>query len=200
MWNHFWAGDKLKKAEYLAALKSELAVFNEVEANEVIRDQEEYIVEAIKSGRDEESVVKALGSPKDLAQELKASYQINKATHEEKILPKFKSVLKAILALCVLAPFNLIFVVGPFFGAIGVLVAIWAVALTISALGLGGVPFSLLGIANVALFSTIMFSSLALFCFGILCLVGSFVLTKYFLTFTASYLKWNYQFITGEQR
>lgn len=188
----------MNKNEYLSSLKQELDSMPDAEKNEILRDQEEYINEAIKSGRAENNVVEALGSPKELAQELRAHFQINKASDEKKIIPKLRSTLDAVLALCILAPFNLIFVLGPFCGFIGFLLAVWGAAFALFLSGLAASLFSFLFIPQFIFFITMFFGSLAIAGLGALGLLGSYEFTKWFLKLALSYLRWNIKFISGE--
>lgn len=189
----------MRKNEYLRQLTDELQGLPESEINEILRDQQEYISEALKSGRHEDEVIRSLGTPKELAKELKAHHQIRSAVTEKKLMPKINKVLKATLAIGVLTPFNLIFVLGPFLGVCGVLLACWAVSAAMIALGLGGVGLAFLSFpAGAFLFLTLLFSSFAGLGMGLLFLVACYFLSQWFLRGLLQYLKWNFDLIIGE--
>lgn len=188
----------MNKEQYLERLKLQLSNLSESDINEIIRDQEEYINEGLRQGRAEGDIIKSLGDPTDLAKELKATSQIHSAGKEEKLLPKTNRLLKAIGATLVLTPFNLIFVLGPFCGLIGILVAFWSVSFTLGLMGLVFIPTSLITIGSgVTIFLFSLFTSIAITGFGILFLVSSYYLTLGLYKLFIRYLKWNVDFITG---
>lgn len=190
----------MTKSEYMNQLKQELTGLPVAEIDEIIRDQEEYITEAVRAGRSESEVLQSLGSVQEFSKELKVNHQIKLAAGETRFVSKLDKVLKAIFAICVLAPFNLIVVLGPFLALCGVLIVVWSLAISATLVGLSGVGVSFLTIAKgLFIFLTILFGSLTVIGFSLLCLVGCYYLTIGFLKGTLHYLKWNFEFITGEK-
>ena len=189
----------MTKNEYLKLLKKELAGLAESDISEIIRDQEEHITEGLRSGRSENDVISSLGLPSEFAKELKINHQIKSATNETKLLSKINKVFRAILAVCVLAPFNLIIVLGPFLALCGILVTFWSIAASGVAIGLAGVGISLFAIPfNFILFLAIAFSSLTTIGFSILFFIGCYYISLWVLKGTLNYLKWNLDFVIGD--
>lgn len=189
----------MTKSEYLQLLKKELTGLAEPDINEIIRDQEEHITEALRSGRSESDVITSLGSPSEFARELKVNHQIKSATNETKLLSKTNKVFRAILAVCILAPFNLIIVLGPFLALCGILITLWTIAASGVAVGLAGVGISFFTIPfNFMLFLTFVFSALTTIGLSILFLIGCYHITLWILKATLHYLKWNFDFVIGD--
>jgi uncharacterized membrane protein len=157
------------------------------------------MAEGLRSGRSENDVISSLGLPSEFAKELKINHQIKSATNETKLLSKINKVFRAILAVCVLAPFNLIIVLGPFLALCGILVAFWSIAASGVAIGLAGVGISLFAIPfNFILFLAIAFSSLTTIGFSILFFIGCYYISLWVLKGTLNYLKWNLDFVIGD--
>jgi uncharacterized membrane protein len=192
----------MTKSEFLNQLKSELKGVPQNEIDDIIRDQEEMIREAVTSGRTEDSVLRGLGHPLELAKNLKAEIKIVKADEQKNLAPKMKAVLGAIGALLVLAPFNLIFVLGPFMALVAVILSGWIVAAALAAVSFIMFWFSL---TNEVIMSS-GFSSVASILFLVLSALGLscvFVGIMYFVSLfaakiTIKYLKWNFNFINKQ--
>jgi uncharacterized membrane protein len=191
----------MNRTEFLEALRKNLSHLPATEAEEIIRDQDEYIRDAVRSGRSEEEVVKGLGDPSNFAGSLSAEAKIEKAEQATTIRQQSKSAFSAALALIVLAPLNLIFVLGPFIGVCGILVGGWALS--------GGILIASVAVLGAfivkGMFFTVgvmaMISSL-FFLLGIIGLsaLGAIVMlkmTEVFLTGTIAYLRWNLNFVRG---
>lgn len=192
----------MNKSEYLNQLRKEMGGMSFSDIEDIIRDQEEYFRDALSSGRDESQVISSLGDPAQIAKELKAEHQIKVATIEENFLPKTKNIFKAIFALCVLAPFNLIFVFGPFLGLCGVLLALWSVGCAAIIVSLAVAVTAAIAIFMVSplLGITLFFACVGAFGASILYLCAIFFLTSWFLKMTVAFLKWNIQFITNQAK
>lgn len=189
----------MNKQEYIHQLKKELQGLMQSDIDDIIRDQEEYFREAASSGRDEASVIHSLGPPAALAKELKAEYQIKVAANESKIPAKIKGIFKAILALCVLAPFNLIFILGPFLAVCGFLFAFWVVDAVFGVLSLAGIVASLAVALMISPLVGItgLFGGLTVFGFSLLFFCAMYYATSGFMKVMVSFLKWNINFVTG---
>ena len=104
----------MKKEEFLKQLDLSLVGISLHERQDILRDQEEYIREAVSAGRNEESVIASLGSPKELATNLSVDTKIQKAVKTDAFGKQIQNTFSAVLAILALAPLNLIFVLGPF--------------------------------------------------------------------------------------
>ncbi len=189
----------MTKVDYLNQLRNALQSINETERKEILQDQEEYIQDAIRSGRKEEDVVLALGSVNDFVKELTINTQIASAASEKNIFSQFKKILKAILMIGVLAPFNLIFILGPFCGLVGVLVAIGAVATAVIICAIVALFVSFIFLGHFPLFLTVLFGSLGLLSASVLIAYGFYFLTKWCFQISIKYIEWNLKLITGDK-
>jgi uncharacterized membrane protein len=191
----------MKRHEFISQLKTELAGLPSNEIDDIIRDQNEMLDDAMASGRSEEDVVQSFGSPKELANSLKAEIKIDHAAGQKHLGNQVKGAVGAVGALLVLAPFNLIFVLGPFCALAGILFGGWAASLAIGlvALALLVVFFTKLIFvsATASVYFAILFAFLALLGIGYLLLMAMYSVTRFILNIVISYLRWNLNFITS---
>lgn len=189
----------MNRHEYIRQLRTALNGLPQFEIDDIIRDQEEMLTDAINSGRTEESVIQALGSATELAKTLKAELKIDQAVGERQLSKKLKGVFGALGALLVLAPLNLIIILGPFMAILGVVFSGWvlATAVGLSAIGLLGLFFTevlSLGAGlwvNLSLFFG-FFSVIGISLLGILLM---YFITQWLIKMILSYFKWNLNFI-----
>lgn len=192
----------MKRQDFIRNLRNELFGLPTVDIEDIIRDQEEMINDALKAGRTEEAVVQSFGDPKELARSLKAEIKIEKANDEKTLGKQVRGVFGAVGALLVLAPFNLIFVLGPFLAVIGVTFAGWVVAIAMGAvavvlLGAFLLEFMFLGTALTVQLST-FFTFLGFIGLAALFVVGMYYVTKIIFKLILSYLRWNLNFIQNQ--
>ena len=196
----------MTQKEFIFQLRLQLAGLPTAEVDDIIRDQEEFIRDACAAGRTEESVVAALGTPADLARNLKAEIKIEnaeekifKATEEKHLSEQMKGVFGAVGAVLVLAPFNLIFVLGPFTALMGVLFGGWVTAVTLAlvAIVLIIVFFGYLVFVpgGGVLYIAMLFGFLALLAAGCFMLGLMYMVTQFVVKMILRYLRWNISFI-----
>jgi uncharacterized membrane protein len=116
----------MTKQEFLAALASALERIPESERNDIVRDYEEYFIDAQSAGRSDAEVIAQLGQPAQLAKQLIADRHL---THAQNNLT-FATFLKATLAVVSLTFFNLVFILGPLIGVVGVLFGMWVTSIS----------------------------------------------------------------------
>jgi uncharacterized membrane protein len=114
----------MNKEQYLRLLESELQGIDRNERQEILAEYREHFEIALSEGRDEASVALALGNPKTLAKEIKAQTLIVQATEEV----NWKKLFHAIFTATSLGFFNLVIVIGPLFGVLGILGGLYAAA------------------------------------------------------------------------
>lgn len=192
----------MKRAEFISELRKELIGIPKVDIEDIIRDQEEMINDAIAAGRNETAIIYSFGDPKELAKSLKAEIKIDQATDEKKLSKQVRGVFGAVGALLVLAPFNLIFVLGPFLAVLGITFAGWAVAMALGLvalvmMGTFFAEFIFLGSALTVQLST-FFTFLGCIGLAALFVVGMYSITKFIFKLILSYLKWNLNFIKNQ--
>ena len=189
----------MKSQEFLSQLRGALSHLPKAEVDEIMRDQEEYIRDAVRAGRSEEAVIDSLGSPSAFAAGLLTESKIQKAEGSTTLKKQVGNTFGAIFAIIALAPLNLIFVLGPFLGIAGGIVGGWAAAagILVASIALIGAFFAKLIFIPVgfwAHFSSLFFA-LGTVGAGVLGLIMMAAITKLFLQLTVSYLKWNLNFI-----
>lgn len=185
----------MTREQFLEELKRELAHLPESERAEILRDQEEYLRDAVASNRDEAAVVAALGSPKAFAANLSASAKIQSAEASPRLNQQVSSTFGAVIAVLALAPLNIFFVLGPFMTLVSINVAGWIVAACIllgSTAALGYWLFKLVFVsAGAFTHLSSLFFILGCAGAGVLALWAMYRITAAFVRVTLSYLKWN---------
>lgn len=150
-----------------------------------------------KKKQTEEQICKNLGDPKTIAKEFKTTSLVKEA---EKDLT-FSNVMRVILATVGLGFFNLVFVLGPFIGAIAVLFSFFITAFAIVISGFSTIfavilspmlPMIEIGINPT---SAILFG-ISSICGGSLMAIATYYLSKLFLKLTIKYIKLNFNIIT----
>jgi uncharacterized membrane protein len=192
----------VKKVDFIAELRSNLGSFSGEEREDIIRDQEEYIRDAISAGRDEEAVIDSLGDPRVLAGQLTVQTKIDRVEKSSRLPVQMRNLFGAVRAILALAPFNIIFVLGPFLFLFAMNMAGWAVsfAMLLSAVAVLGVFLFKLSFFVVGMYTHLsaLFLCLGLIGLGCLGVMLMFTLTRFFFNATATYLKWNLKVIEGK--
>lgn len=188
-----------RKEEFLATLKTRLSHLPSAERDEILRDQEEYIRDAVSSGRSEEEVIRSLGSPEVFAESIPAQSKIEKAEKASGLKEQVGDTLKATLAVIALTPFNLFIVLGPFITAISLLGSGFMAGAALaggSVIGLFAFLFHYLFLkSGWALNSSAFFLILGLITGGVALILLMTVLTRTFTQLTLRYLRWNLKLI-----
>lgn len=114
----------MTKQLYLKQLRLQLRGLSQAEIDDIIKEYNDYFVEAEASGLSEEEVIDQLGSPAVIAQEIKRETRPNRSTIEQ------------ILVVIALIFLNLTIVIGPVLGIIGSFFGVYfaTVVLTIAPL------------------------------------------------------------------
>lgn len=201
----------MDKSTFLKRLDERLRFLADAERKDILYDYEEHISAAMENGESEVEVISKLGSPELIARQ----YTVSKVIKTAETNRTSGNILRAVLASLGLGFLNLVFVVGPFFGILGVLIGIYAVAFgfAVSGVAIAGVGlFGLFG-GDLGLFvhlgQSISYNSdvfsVGLFGLGVffgalggLIGIGSAWLTKWFYKGTLEYLKLNLRVIKGE--
>ena len=189
------------KTEFLQILGQHLARLPESERADILRDQEEFFRDALASGRTEADVIGSLGDPKQLAKTLIAEAKLTGAetSSNSSLRTQMGTTMRAVIAIVTLAPFNLIFVLGPFLGLLGCLVAGWAVGASFLIAGGAAVfflvtelvPLSASTYAHIASF--LLSLGVVMFSFSFLALMAW--VSSWVASLTVRYLRWNLDLI-----
>ncbi|MFM7680230.1 MAG: DUF1700 domain-containing protein, partial [Roseiflexaceae bacterium] len=117
----------MTKQQFLAELTKELDNLPADERRDIVRDYEEYFVDAELAGRSDAEVITTLGQPAQIAKQLMANRHL--ATAKKHLT--FGSFLKATLAVLSLTFFNVVFVLSPLMSIVGIILALWVVSIAL---------------------------------------------------------------------
>ena len=191
----------MTREKFLSDLKGALGRMSEEERREVIYDYEEHFRMGAAEGKTEDQIAQSLGNPRVIGK----SYAIDALLEEPKEGGELKaaSILRAVFASISLTFFNVIFILGPFLGLVGVLIGLWATAaaLGLSAVGVFLAPIAALvapGSFTLAGYQAgfLVFAGVGVAGLGVLACIGMWKLTRLFMTGTAAYLKFNARIVT----
>ncbi|KEO82726.1 HAAS signaling domain-containing protein [Tumebacillus flagellatus] len=115
----------MTKETFLKKLEAELQGLDADERADILAEYREHFELALEAGRDESGVALALGNPKTLAKEIRASVLVEQAQQELSM----KKLFQAIFTAASLGLFNLLIVAGPFVGLLGLWAGMIVVAL-----------------------------------------------------------------------
>jgi uncharacterized membrane protein len=190
----------MTREQFLQQLRSGLGRMGEGERREILADYEEHFRMGAADGKTEEAIAESLGNPRHIGK----SYAIDAILEpKDGVPPGAATVLRAVFASISLTFFNLVVVLGPFLGIVGVLIGLWATALSLAVSGiavalapLGALVaprlFDLGGLNPVAL----VFAGIGLAGLGVLAGMGMLKLTQLFGRGTAEYVKLNARIVT----
>jgi uncharacterized membrane protein len=191
----------MNKKEFLGRLSELIIDIPEEEKKDILFDYEEHFRIGLEKGRKEEEIAASLGDPKIIAKQSRASCILKEA---EKTTSA-SNIMRAIFAAVGLGFFNLVIVLGPAIGLMGILVALFAAAFAITISGVAVLFGTLMGpvfswsiyIPFAAVVSIPL--GIGLTALGLLSIIGAFYLTKFFYKLSISYLKMNLQIITNRR-
>ncbi len=191
----------MNKKEFLGRLSELIKGIPEEEKKDILFDYEEHFRIGLEKGRKEEEIAASLGDPKIIAKQSKASCILREA---EKTTSA-SNIMRAIFAAVGLGFFNLVIVLGPAFGLIGILIGLFAAAFAITISGVAVLFGTLIGPVfawNIYIPFAVVVSiplGIGLTALGLLSLIGTFYLTKFFYKLGIGYLKMNLQIITNRR-
>jgi len=192
----------MTRREFIRELDQLLSELPDKERLDILADYTEHFLTGIQAGKHEEEIAAELGSPIHIASKYLSSYQQVKRPPldnpiVEQIPLKTASPTRAFMVTVALIFFNLIFVLGPYFGLVGILIGIYVAALSL--LFSPVILFaSLVAPVSEELWGFTIFGSLAAGGLGVLLAIGSFYVTRWFFRATVAYLKLNMKLIRGE--
>ena len=191
----------MNKKEFLGRLSELIKDIPEEEKKDILFDYEEHFRIGLEKGRKEEEIAASLGDPKVIAKQSRASCILREA---EKTTSA-SNIMRAIFAAVGLGFFNLVIVLGPAIGLLGIFVGLFAASFAITVSGAAVLFGTLLGpvfvwdvyIPFAAVVSIPL--GIGLTALGLLSIIGTFYLTKFFYKLSISYLKMNLQIITNRR-
>jgi uncharacterized membrane protein len=188
---------------FISTMENKLKKLEQSERKDILADYNEHFISGLEEGRTEEEIAETLGNPALLAKAQIAENMTNKAESEKNL----GNIIQAVLATFSLSLFNIIFIIGPFFGLLGGMVGLWAgaVSLALSGVGtLGGLIFSSF-VREQAMTSGLsiwffIFAGIGASCLGGLASIGMWYLSKWFSTATLKYVKLNIRIVTKKEQ
>ncbi|MEE8564345.1 MAG: DUF1700 domain-containing protein [Atribacterota bacterium] len=191
----------MNKEEFLGKLSELIKDIPEEEKKDILFDYEEHFRIGLEKGRKEEEIAASLGDPKVIAKQSRASCILREAEKTTSV----NNIVRAIFAAVGLGFFNLVIVLGPAIGLIGILVALFAASFAITVSGATVLFGTILGPlfvfdVYIPLTSTVSIPlGIGLTSLGLLFIIGVSYLAKFFYKLSIGYLKMNLQIITNRR-
>jgi len=191
----------MNKKQFLDQLTVSLRGIPNEERLDIISDFEEHFKFGMEKGRSEDELSESLGNPKILAKQLKTNVLVVQAEKSASAT----NITRAVFATLCLGFFNLIFVLGPFLGIVGVLFGLFATAVAAAASGITLLVATIFGPLFPELVGVVVnpavgiFGSIGLACFGILFFIGNIFLSKVLYRVFIKYIKFNTRVIKGRE-
>jgi uncharacterized membrane protein len=188
--------------EFIRILRTRLeGTLPKEELDDILSDYSEHFSIGKANGRTDGELWKSLGSPEDVAREIRVMHLVKKAEDNRSC----KNIVHAVVATLGLGLFNLVFVLVPFILLVLMLFVILLVGVMITFGGITGIVWSLLQMAGLSAFSVWysplagMFISIGMTTTGLLVMIGNYYLGRFFYHVCIRYLKWNIRVITGTE-
>ncbi len=194
----------MTEKEFLSKLRVNLGSgVSGSDKREILSDYEEHFRLGLSEGKNENDIARALGDPKSLAKTIRAEVLADRADESS----GFGNVSRAVIASVSLGFFNIIFILGPYIGLLGVLVSLWAGAFSIAVSGAASIlavfvePLVRVFVAyeysgGIIIRIAAFFIGTFLFSMGSLACIGMVTVTRVFFQGTVRYLKFNQRIIT----
>lgn len=182
----------MNKLDFLKELTVYLQDLSSQEQEEIIQDFEEHFEMGRAEGKTDEEIVRSLGSPQQIANELQFTQQFEKVqvNHSE------QSHLRRTGIIIGLFFFNLIIVLGPSVGIAGIILAAWVTAFSfVAQLLIAGVQWIIHpeSFYLFELFTSITFAGSGLFIF-----IAANYITNAFIRLFSKYIGFNVRLAKGE--
>lgn len=181
-----------KLEEYLKPLGKEAVV-------DILRDQEEFINEAISAGRAEVEVISSIGDPKKFAQNIIAESRLDRADEATTFKRQVSTTWAVLKSFAVLAPLNIFVLIGPFLLFVLLILCGWLVSLSFFTASVSMVLLFFMQLKDlmVPMSAHVAYLMFALGLSGLSQLIGVFMyhVSRIFLWGTVGYVRWNYNFV-----
>jgi len=188
--------------EYIRILKTRLeGTLPKNELDDILSDYTEHFSIGKANGRTDEELWRSLGSPDDVAREIRVMHLVKKAED----IRSCRNIFHAAVATLGLGLFNLVFVLVPFMLLVIMLSVFFILGVMITFFGFVGIVYSLLQIIGVSTFSVWhsplagVFFATGMTTTGLLVIIGNYYLSRFFYHVCIQYLKWNISVITGTE-
>jgi len=188
--------------EFIRILKTRLeGTLPKDELDDILSDYTEHFSIGKANGRTDEELWRSLGSPEDVAREIRVMHLVRKAEDNRSC----KNIFHAVVATLGLGLFNLVFVLVPFIILVVMLLVFFLLGMMVTFFGFAGIVYSLLQLIGFSSFSAWysplagVFISTGMTTTGLLVIIGNYYLARFFYLVCIRYLKWNISVITGTE-
>lgn len=181
----------MNRDQFLFELESLLKGLPKQERQDFLQDFEEHFAIGELEGKSEEEISEALGSPQQIAKEIRANYHIEKVEKDTTV----GNVARAVWAVIGLGFFNLVIVLGPFIAVVALVCAGWIVSGSFVVSPLLVVLDTFISREGLILFD--LFFSLLLSGLGIVIGIGMYYVTRFLMVGLVRYLKFNVNLVKG---
>jgi Predicted membrane protein len=195
----------MRKNDFMYTLENSLSSFPKEEREDIMYDYEEHFRIGKANGKTEEALILELGDPNTIANQYKSiePEEIYNTEFPSNEIPS-KNIFSSITIAIMLIFFNLIFILGPFLGLVGVIIGLFASAAGVIVTGLGLalapilqplLPHYISISDNIPLIS-LLFIGVGTIALGIIFFIGFCYASKFFFKLVYRYAKWNIKLIT----
>lgn len=188
------------ESEYIRILKNRLeGTLPREDLDDILSDYTEHFRIGKAEGRSEDELYRSLGSPEDVAREIRATHLVKKAECHRSC----GNIFHAVIATLGLGLFNLVFVLAPFLLLVCMLLMVFIIGVLFAIFGPAALIFSVLQILGFPSFAIWLspgagvFFSIGMTSLGLLLIIGDFYLARLFYHLGIRYLKWNIHVIRG---
>jgi uncharacterized membrane protein len=188
--------------EYIRLLRNRLeGTLPADELDDLLMDYSEHFRMGKANGRSDEELWRSLGSPDDVAREIKAVHLVKKAED----VRSCSNIFHAVIATLGLGLFNLVFVLVPFMLLLVMLLVIFIIGVIFAVFGPVAFIWSVLNLAGVGVSDVWLsplagiFISIGITSLGLLLVMGDYYLARFFYYAGIRYLKWNIGVIKGTE-
>ena len=192
----------MTQKEFISVMEKNLRKLEPDERQDILADYNEHFFAGMEEGKTEDEISKNLGNPVSLARAQIAESITNQAETDR----NFSNILKAVLATFSLSLFNIIFIIGPFFGLLGGIIGLWAGAVSLSLSGVATLMGLLVSsyVRDQAAGSGLsiwffIFAGIGVSSLGGLASIGMYYLSKGFFGITLKYVKFNISIVKNRR-
>ncbi len=193
----------MTEKQFITLLKKNLKELAETDKKEILNDYIEHFRIGKEAGKGEDEISDSLGNPEEIGKN-----SCMELLSDQKIIDSSAGIFfKVTVASLSLLFFNLVFILGPYLGLVGIMIGLWVTAVSVMLSGIItslAVLFSpVLSIfipymsnsRDFVLNLTIFIAGIALFSIGALTAIGMLNLTKLFYRGSVKYLQSNLRII-----
>lgn len=191
----------MNKKDFMNELSNSLENIPCEEKKDILYDYEEHFRIARENGKTEEETAENLGDPNTIGKTYRANAAINKAETDKSA----KHITGAVFAVLGLGFINLVFILGPYLGIVGVLLGLFAASFGLIIAGIVGIIAAIFqpilpGVISMPVDQgAAIFAMVGIGCLGLLLLMGSCYLAKLLYAATIKYLKFNLRIIQKQE-